>query len=65
MRRRKDDQVLEVVGKGFVVRWRGQEVRSVGGAIHYFPSEKDAWTFLRLCDAVDGMPAIAAELSTR
>jgi hypothetical protein len=57
------NQVLGIVLVGFVAFWRGQVVRSVGGEIHYFPTEQDAWLFLGLCDAVEGMPAIAAVAS--
>lgn len=56
----KDHQVREVAGRGFIAVWRGREVHSTNGAVHMFPTEKDARQFLRLCDAVDGMPAISA-----
>jgi len=59
IRSTKKTQVLEVVGGGFIALWRGQKVQSADGGLHYFPAEWDAWTFLRLCDAVDGIPAIA------
>jgi len=52
--------VRAVAGDGFVASWRGQKVKSVGGALHHFATERDAWDFLRLCDAADGIPAIAA-----
>ena len=45
---------------GFVAIWRGCSVRSEGGGTHYFPSEEDARRYLGLCDALNGMPAIAS-----
>jgi hypothetical protein len=59
-RDKMERRVLAVVGGGFVALWRGHQVRSVGGAIYYFRTEWDPWMFLWLCDAVSGVPAIAA-----
>ena len=55
--------VLEIVGEGHVASWRGRQVRSIDGALHYFPAERDARLFLSLCDAVKGVPAISAAVS--
>jgi hypothetical protein len=60
MRRKRKNRVLEVAGDGFIAFWRGQKIQAAGGALHYFVTERDAWDFLRLCDAVGGIPAIAA-----
>ena len=54
------NQVWAVVDHGFIALWHGQEVQSAGGGLHYFATERDAWDFLRLCDAVGGIPALAA-----
>ena len=54
----RQSQVLGIVGRGFVALWHRQQVRSIGGTLHYFPTEWDAWMFLGLCDAVKGMPGI-------
>jgi hypothetical protein len=62
---RQKTQVLEAVDGGFVALWRGQRVKSADGGLHYFPAEWDAWMFLWLCDAVDGVPAIAAGTPAR
>ncbi len=51
------NQVQAVVDHGFIALWHGQEVQS-GGGLHYFATERDAWDFLRLCDAVEGIPAL-------
>jgi hypothetical protein len=52
------NQVSAVEGGRYIALWRGQKVQSAGGGLHYFAAERDAWDFLRLCDAVDGIPAI-------
>jgi hypothetical protein len=57
--RRRKNQVRAIEGDGFVALWRGQQVQSAGGGLHHFATEQDAWDFLKLCDAVDGIPAIA------
>jgi hypothetical protein len=51
-----ENEVSAVVGRGFIASWRGQFVQATGGGLHYFDTEKDAWDFLELCDAVNGMP---------
>jgi hypothetical protein len=32
---------------------------------HHFSTEQDAWDFLKLCDAIDGIPAIATGRESR
>jgi hypothetical protein len=54
----KPNEVLEIGAVGFVAFWRGQKVHSVGGSPHYFPTERDAWMFLQICDEIGGIPAI-------
>jgi hypothetical protein len=61
MPEKQQHQVSEIVGQGYAAVWHGQPVRSIGGAIHYFPTELDARIFLRLCDAVGGVPATGPE----
>jgi len=60
----KANRVLEIVGEGHVALWRGHQVRSIDGALHYFPAERDARLFLSLCDAVKGVPAIAVAVAS-
>jgi predicted DNA-binding ribbon-helix-helix protein len=60
--RQSHNRVLGIVQVGFVAFWRGQSVRSVDGALHLFPSARDAWMFLAICDDAEGMPAIRAGL---
>jgi hypothetical protein len=55
---REPNEVVEIGSVGFLAFWRGQKVHSVGGSPHYFPSEREAWTFLKMCDRVRGIPAI-------
>jgi hypothetical protein len=54
------NQVRALVDLGFIALWHGQKVQSAGGGLHYFATERDARDFLRLCDAVGGIPALAA-----
>jgi hypothetical protein len=54
-------EVLAVVGGGFVALWRGHAVKAPDGRAHHFATERDARDLMRLCDAVDSIPAIAVE----
>jgi hypothetical protein len=50
------NEVLAVAGTGLIAAWRGQYVQALGGGLHYFATEREAWDFLKLCDAVNGIP---------
>jgi hypothetical protein len=39
------NEVLAVVGGGFVALWRGQPVRAPDGRAHHFATERDARDF--------------------
>ena len=50
------NEVVAVAGTGFIALWRGQYVQAPDGGL-YFATERDAWKFLELCDAVNGIPS--------
>jgi hypothetical protein len=56
--KRPPHRVLGFVDAGFIAWWNGQQVLSISGEVHHFPSEWDAWMFLYVCDVVEGMPPI-------
>ena len=50
--------MLGIAGVGWIAFWNGRKVRSIDGAAYYFATERDAWLFLGVCNAVNGIPKI-------
>jgi hypothetical protein len=55
-RRMSDDimnptnQVRPSTDGGFHTLWHGQAIRTAGGRMRHFDTERDAWAFLAQCD---------------
>ena len=54
------NQVLRAPNERFYVLWRSQPICSIGGALLYFETERDAREFLGRCEAGNRLVDLAA-----